>query len=271
MPLDDQRLTNLANWDARVDIHFQSEEYGVGRFKSDPSHLSDVVTFDRGKLPELTGKRLVHLQCHIGTDTISLARLGAEVTGVDFSEKAIAAARDLSEISGTPARFAVSELYDVPDTLGETFDLVYTGVGAICWLPDIRGWAEVVASLLETGGVFYMREGHPVLWTLDWDDPDRLIMEHPYFEGRPTEWEESETYAGIGEVSSPKTFDWNHGMGETLTALIDAGMRIDRVEEYDFCEWQGIAQMVKGDDGRYRLPDRPERCPLMWSVLATRV
>jgi SAM-dependent methyltransferase len=271
MPLDEQRLTNLANWDARVDIHYQSDEYGVSRFNDDPGHLSDVVAFDRGKLPDLSGRTLVHLQCHIGTDTISLARLGAEVTGVDFSENAIAAAKQLSESSGTPARFVVSELYDAPATLGETFDVVYTGVGAICWLPDIRGWAEVVASLLRPGGILYIREGHPVLWALDWDDPDRLVLEHPYFEGQPTEWEDSDTYAGVGEVSSPKTFDWNHGMGETLTALIDAGLRIDRVEEYDFCEWQGISQMVLGEDGRWRLPDRPERCPLMWSVLATRV
>ena len=271
MPLDEQRLTNRANWDSRVDIHFGSDDYGVHRFVTDPRHLSDVVAFDRDKLPDLTGRTLVHLQCHIGTDTISLARLGADVTGVDFSEKAIEAARRLARDSATPAEFVLSELYDAPETLGRTFDVVYTGVGAINWLPDIRGWARVVASLLEPGGRFYIREGHPVMWALDWDDTEKLALEHNYFEGEPIMWEEETTYAGEGVVTSPRTYDWNHGMGETLTALIDAGLRIDRVEEYDFCEWQGIAQLERGPDGRYRLSDRPERLPLMWSVLATRV
>ena len=271
MPLDNERLTNRDNWDSRVDIHFDSTEYGVHRYAVDPTHLSSIVAFDKGKLPDLTGRSLIHLQCHIGTDTISLARLGADVTGIDFSEKAIEAARRLSDLANTPARFMVSEVYDAPTVVGETFDVVYTGVGAICWLPDIRGWARVVASFLEPGGVFYMREGHPVLWALDEEDTERLSLIYNYFEGEPLEWEEDTTYAGDGLLTSPKTFDWNHGMGETLTALIDAGLRIDRVEEYDFCDWQGLEQMVQGDDGLFRLPERPERCPLMWSVLATRV
>jgi SAM-dependent methyltransferase len=271
MPLDEYRQTNLDNWESRVAIHYDSDDYGVRRFINDPSHLSGVVGFDRAKLPDIEGKRLIHLQCHIGTDTISLARLGADVTGVDFSAKAIEAARRLSEDSGTSARFVVSELYEAKSAVPETFEVVYTGVGAICWLPDIRGWAEVVASFLEPGGVFYMREGHPVMWALDQEDPEFLKIEHAYFEGAPLEWEDEKTYAGDGVVASPKTFDWNHGIGETLTALIDSGLRIDRVEEYDFCEWQGIDQMVPDGRGHWRLPDRPERLPMMWSVLATKV
>lgn len=270
MPLDEQRLTNRANWDSRVEIHYSSEEYGVQSFRDDPDHLSDVVRFDKDKLTEVDGKRLVHLQCHIGTDTVSWARLGADVTGVDFSERSIEAARRLSEEAKTPARFVVSELYEAPQVLDQTFDIVYTGVGAVCWLPDIKGWAEVVSALLEPGGRFYIREGHPVMWALDWEDEEKLALEHNYFEGEPIEWEESTTYAGAGEVTSPKTYDWNHGIGQTLTSLIDSGLRIDRVEEYQFCEWQGIAQLVEGEDGRYRLPDRPGRLPLMWSVLATK-
>ena len=270
MPLDHKRSVNRANWDSRVGIHVASEQYGLDRYK-DPNHLSDVVNFDKALLGPLHGKTAIHLQCHIGTDTISLARLGAEVTGVDFSEKSIEAARRLSESSGTPATFVVSELYDSPKVVGRRFDVVYTGVGAICWLPDIRGWADVVAAFLKPGGSFYMREGHPVMWALDWDDAEKLSLKYPYFEGAPTEFEESETYAGDGVVASPKTYDWNHGMGEILTALIDAGLRIDHVEEYDFCEWQGISQMVEGEDGRWRLPPDKGRYPLMWSVAATRV
>lgn len=139
MPLDPYRRTIRENWDARVGVHYASEEYGISRFIAAPHHLSGVVRFDREKMPDVDGKRLLHLQCHIGTDTLSWARLGADVTGVGFSEKAIEAARQLSADSRTPARFVVSELYDSPAVLTETFDVVYTGVGAINWLPDITG------------------------------------------------------------------------------------------------------------------------------------
>jgi SAM-dependent methyltransferase len=272
MPLDEYRLANRANWDSRVDIHFGSEGYGVDKFMNDPTHLSQVVTFDKEKLGDVTGKRMIHLQCHIGTDTISWARLGADVTGIDLSEKSIAAAQELSRISATPARFVVSELYDAPMVVPEKFDVVYTGVGAICLLPDIEGWAQVVASFLEPGGLFYMREGHPMMWTIDWEDTERLSVTDPYFETvEPLAEVEEETYAGEGVVTSPLNYGWNHGMGETLNALLHAGFCIDAVEEYDACEWQGLDQMVEGEDGYWRLPDGRERLPLMWSVLATRV
>ncbi len=269
--MDKHRLVNRDNWDSRVPIHFDANGYRVDRF-SDPEHLSDVVRFDRDQLGDLTGKTLVHLQCHIGTDTISLARLGAEVTGVDFSEKSIEAARKLTSIADTPARFVVSELYDVPEVLPETFDVVYTGVGAICWLPDIAGWARVVAGLLNPGGMFYIREAHPILWALDFENGDdgRLCFKYAYFEGEPDEFDETETYAGEGVVTSPKTFGWNHGIGETLTALLDAGMRLDAVREYDFCEWQGLDNMVEDETGRWRLPEDSLQIPLMWSILATK-
>jgi SAM-dependent methyltransferase len=271
MPLDEYRLANRDNWDARVDLHCESVEYGVGRFISDPAHLSGVVTYDRVKVGDVSGKRLLHLQCHIGTDTISWARLGAEVTGTDLSPKSIAAARRLSEESGTPARFEVAELYDTAAVIDEKFDIVYTGVGAICWLPDIVGWAGLVAALLEPGGIFYMREGHPMMWALDWEDTRELRVTLPYFEtGEPDSEEEDETYAGEGKVASPLNYGWNHGIGETINALIQAGIRIDRVEEYDECEWQGQAQMVLEEDGLWRLPEGRERLPVMWSVLGTK-
>ena len=272
VPIDHHRETNRANWDARVDVHLGSDVYGIRRFIDDPEFVGEVVRFDAANLGDVDGKRLLHLQCHIGTDTIGWARLGAEVTGIDISPKSIEAARSISENTGTRARFILSELYDAPAALPETFDIVYTGVGAICWLPDIKGWADVVASFLASGGRFYMREGHPILWALDIDrDDDLLVVDYPYFEtAEPQHWSEDFTYAGEGEVVSPDTYEWNHGIAEILQALIDVGLRIDEVGEYDFLEWEAGPVHQLGEDGRYRLPERRERLPLMWSVLATK-
>ena len=178
----------------------------------------------------------------------------------------------MSYESGTPGRFVVAELYDAPTVLPEKFDIVYTGVGAICWLPDISGWAEVVASFLEPGGLFYMREGHPIMWALDYERDDaELVIKHPYFrQTEPLGWSEENTYAGDGVLSSPNFYAWNHGMAEVLQALIDAGLRIDQIEEYDALEWEAGPVNQKGEDGRYRIGGDRTRLPLMWSVLATK-
>lgn len=271
MPLDEYRKVNLANLDSRVAIHYSSDEYGVERYAADPEHLSSVVRFDKDKVGPVDGKSLLHLQCHVGTDTVSWARLGADVTGVDFSPEAVAAGRRLSRDSDTPVTFVESELYDAPVELRKQFDVVYTGVGAICWLPDIRGWAEVLDALLKPGGTFYMREGHPLMWSLDWDDPaGTLTLAYPYFEGRPAEFGATESYIGHGEVTSPKTYDWNHGVGEVLSALLDVGLRLDAIEEYDFCEWKATEQMVEDIKGHWRLPEGSLRIPMMWSIKATK-
>src|SRR5580698_3978563 len=228
---------NRANWDERAPAHAASADYGVQQFIADPGHLSRVVTFDRLRLGELTGQRAVHLQCHIGTDTISLARLGATVTGLDFSPASVAQARDLAERTGTPARFAVSDVYAAADVLGRAeFDLVYTGIGALCWLPSIRRWAEVVAALLKPGGRLFLREGHPVMWSLA--DPlpasGELVIDLPYFEQRePHTWTEGGTYVETSAVfSHTTTHEWSHGLGETITALLDNGMRLTELTEY---------------------------------------
>jgi SAM-dependent methyltransferase len=272
MPLDQYREANRANWDSRVDSHYGSDIYGISRFVDDSNFVGEVVSFDKEKMPDLAGRKLIHLQCHIGTDTIGLARLGADVTGIDFSEKSIEAANRLSDECGTPGRFLVSELYDASEKVPEKFDVVYTGVGAICWLPDIQGWAKVVASFLDEGGFFYMREGHPVMWSLDDErDDDELVIKYPYFsQSEPLRFVEETTYAGDGALSSPVIYDWNHGMAEVLQALIDAGLRIDQVEEYDALEWEAGAVNVLGDDGMFRLANGRERLPVMWSVLATK-
>ena len=181
--IPDSIATNRAHWDERAPAHAASPDYDVDRFRTDPAFLSDVVRFDLPRLGDVDGLRGVHLQCHIGTDTVSLARLGARMTGLDFSPAALHQARELAQAAGADVEFVEAELYRAPDVLPTgAFDLVYTGIGALCWLPDIRRWAEVVASLLRPGGRLFLREGHPVLWSLDEKRDDALVIGFPYFE-----------------------------------------------------------------------------------------
>ncbi len=261
-------------WDERAPAHAASTDYGIERFAADPRHLSDVVTFDRPRLGDLTGLRGAHLQCHIGTDTLSLTRLGATMSGLDFSPVSIAAARALAERTGTEIDFHVSDVYDAVQVLGaEAYDFVYTGIGALCWLPDIARWAEVVAALLRPGGRLFIREGHPILWAADLDRMDgSLVIDFPYFERtEPTIWDEPGTYVATEtEFAHTRSAEWNHGIGEILTAVLDAGLSITRFEEHRSVPWQAMPDMVAGEDGEFRLPERPDRLPLTYTLQAVK-
>jgi SAM-dependent methyltransferase len=274
MPLDEHATANLANWESRVGIHARSRTYDLEAFASDPEHLSGVVDFDRERLGDLTGLDAVHLQCHIGTDTVSLARLGARVTGVDFSPAALEVARGLAASASVDARFVQSDVYEAPGTLGgEQFDLVYTGVGALNWLPDVRRWARVVVDLLRPGGRLHLYEGHPMLGTLDDErDDELLVVRFPYFETKePTRWESTETYTdGDAVVDSPVTYEWAHGLGEVVQAVLDAGLEVTGLEEHRTLEWPFFSWMEPAGGGRYRLPTGPELLPLMYTLRARR-
>jgi SAM-dependent methyltransferase len=228
-----------------------------------------VVAYDRPWLGDLTGLDAVHVQCHIGTDTLSLARLGARATGVDFSPGALSVARDLAAASGADVTFVESELYAIPEVLGADFDLVYTGVGALNWLPDIAGWARVVAGLLRPGGRLYVRDGHPMLLTLDYERPDRVLsVIEPYFETEAQYGHHERTYTDGPPVTSPDQYQWNHGLGEIVQAVIDAGLTVTALREHRECEWKALEQLVEGDDRKFRLPERPDRLPLMFTLEA---
>ena len=263
---------NRASWDERVPAHVASPGYSVARFNDDPGFLSRVVRFDLPRLGDVSGLDGVHLQCHIGTDTVSLARLGARMTGLDFSEPAIEAARRLAAATGADAQFVVSELYDAPDALGrERFDFVYTGIGAICWLPDIHRWAQVVAALLRPGGRLFIREGHPMLWAIDEKRTDVLAVELPYFETpEPIVSDEGGTYVETDAVfETTITHEWNHGLGETVTAVLDAGMEITGLEEHTTVPWDALpGQLETAANGELQLKDRRERLPLTYTLQA---
>jgi SAM-dependent methyltransferase len=271
----DSFAVNRANWDERAPAHAASAGYGAQRYIDDPAALSEVVRFDRPRLGDITDRRGVHLQCHIGTDTISLARLGAHMTGLDFSSAALVEARRLAASAGADVDFVESDVYGAPDVLGrEAFDLVYTGIGALNWLPDIRRWADTVAALLRPGGRLFMREGHPMLFTIDETVTDALVVRYPYVEvSEPLVFDAGTTYVETThEFTNTTTHEWNHGLGEVVTALLDADMRLTMLVEHDSVPWMALPdQMRLGEDGEWRLVDRPERLPLTYTLQAVKL
>jgi SAM-dependent methyltransferase len=273
--VEDYTELNRASWDERAPAHAASSDYAVDRFATDPGHLSEVVRFDLPLLGDIGGLRGVHLQCHIGTDTVSLARLGADMTGLDFSPASLTQARRIARLAGADVRFVEAELYDAPVALGpEPFDLVYTGIGALCWLPDIVRWARVVAGLLRPGGRLFIREGHPVLWALDDPRPDGLLaVEYPYFEREEAMvFDEGGTYVDTDAVfTHNRTHEWNHGLGEIVTALMAAGMDLTGLVEHDSVPWDALpGQMERIGGGEWRLADRPWRLPHTYTLQAIR-
>jgi SAM-dependent methyltransferase len=272
-PVTDYRDDNRANWDERVPAHVASSFYCVPRFLAEPDYLSDVVQFDRPLLGDIAGLRGVHLQCHIGTDTVSLARLGASMTGLDFSGPAIEAATRLAAATGADATFVQSDVYAAADVLeAGAFDLVYTGIGALCWLPDIRRWAGVVNTLLRPGGRLFVREGHPMLWTLD-DRDDDLLVKYPYFEQpEPLTWTEGGTYVDTDQAFTQNvSHEWNHGLGEIVTALLNQGLAVTGLVEHDSVPWNafpGRMEQIEGNE--WRLADRPARLAHSYTLQAVK-
>lgn len=273
--MDDYRALNRANWDERVPAHAASPDYAVEQFLEDRDFLSRVVRFDMPLLGDVSGLRGVHLQCHIGTDTVSLARLGASMHGLDFSAPAVEQARRLAAATGADAKFVQADVYDAPSVLGAgAFDLVYTGMGALCWLPDIARWAAVVGELLAPGGRLFVREGHPMLWALQDARPDGLlVVDHPYFEReQPMEFDDPSTYVATDAIfEHALTHEWNHGLGEIVTALLANGLRLNGLVEHQSIPWEGfVGQMDRLDSGEYRLSDRPWRLPHSYALQAVK-
>ena len=264
---------NRANWNSRVAHHERG--YDLDGYRRDPGHLSSVVTFDLPRLGRLDGLDVVHLQCHIGTDTLSLSRLGARsVTGLDFSAPALAVAERLAADCKAAIAFVESELYDAVDALGAgQFDLVYTGIGALCWLPDIRGWARVVADLLRPGGRLFIREGHPILWALADPRPDGLlVLEHPYFETAGIPFSEPHSYVDHDEpLAAPDIVHFNHGLAQIITAVMEAGLTLGAIEEHDTVPWNPLDnEMELTGGGEYRLRQNPNRLAASYTLQAVK-
>ena len=274
--MDEYLTVNRANWDERAPAHAASPDYAVERFVADPAFLSQVVRFDLPRLGDLTGLRGVHLQCHIGTDTLSLARLGARMSGLDFSGASLAQARTLAERTGTPIDYHQASVYDAVEVLGEAaYDLVFTGIGALGWLPDIRRWAQVVSGLLKPGGRLFIREGHPMLFTLD-ETVDPAVPRYSYFEHEaPLVFNYPGTYVETDvEMTTTLTHEWNHGMAEIITALMDAGLRLTQFVEHNSVPWNAIPGQMSQDDNdelkEWRLTTDPDRLAASYTIQAVK-
>lgn len=262
---------NQARWDEVVAIHVASPFYRVKEFLAGEEILLPIEASEIG---DLRGKSLIHLQCHFGIDTLALARRGAQVTGLDFSKNAIAAARDIATQAGIAANFVEGNLYDAPALINERFERAYVTWGAINWLPDIKGWARVAAAMLKPGGELYLLEGHPFAFTLD--QPDRelgsaavgvLQPAYDYFQTAPLVFDADTTYSGEDtKLKNTRTHEFVHGIGAILTALMEAGLTLTYFKEHDSLAWAMWPKMIEGPDRMYRLPAGETNLPLSFSL-----
>ena len=271
MTSDPRIALNRANWNERTGVHAGSDFYDVAGFKDGRITLNQS---ERAGVGDVRGKSLLHLQCHFGLDTLSWARLGAKATGVDISEAAIDLARKLNDEAGLDARFVRSDIYDLPQVLDAGFDIVYTAMGVLAWLPDLSAWAEVAARYLKPGGLFYLLEIHPASQIFDeapLDSPGDLNVRYGYFpdpEGMSVPGG-GPSYAGDEPIESP-CHEWQHSIGEILTALLDAGLRLTSFAEHPATLYKQFPGMTRGDDGLWRLPFDEDFLPLTFELTATR-
>ncbi|KAF2480417.1 methyltransferase domain protein [Neohortaea acidophila] len=277
----DYIAVNKRNWDERAPEHAKSPDYAYKALIAQPTLLSDVVTFDIPLLGSIENLAIVHLQCHIGTDTLSLARRGAKsVTGLDFSPASLAEARRLAAATqgsgGEKLTFVEAPIYEALTVLPEGgFDLVFTGIGALCWIPSIARWAGVVHSLLKPGGRLFIREGHPVLWAMDERVTSALQIGFPYFEREePMLFDDGTTYVAVEEgkvFEASKAVEWNHGLGAIVQALLDVGMLVTGLVEHQSVPWEALpGQMVKLENGEFELKEDKDRLPLTYTLQAVK-
>ena len=253
---------NRKGWNNKVSFHLQSDFYNVAGFLEGESSLREI---ELGLLGGLTGKSILHLQCHFGLDTLSLARMGANVTGVDLSDKAIEKARELAKETDLPARFICCDLYELPNHLNEKFDLVFTTYGTIGWLPDLDKWASLISHYLKPGGELLFVEFHPVVWMFD-EDFDRVAYD--YFKSKPIIETETGTYADPSAPLKQELVSWNHGLGEVLSNLLEAGLEIAFFEEYDYSPYNCFQHSVEFEPKKYRIKHLENKIPMIFAIKA---
>ena len=264
--MDQFLKSNRELWDNWTRIHVKSKMYDVAGFKAGANRLDSVV---RAGLGDVTGKSLLHLQCHFGLDTLSWARLGAHVTGADFSDVAIAQARVLSAELNIPADFVCCNLYDLPDHLNGQFDIVFTSHGVLSWLPDLSKWGKIIAHFLKPGGKFFIAEAHPTAYIFDDENPSDLRVRYPYFHTtEPGRSAVQGSYAERDANFQSVEYFWVFSMSDVINSLINAGLRIVELREYDYLAWQMYPFMEQDERGWWCLPKRFPPLPMMFSLKA---
>lgn len=258
-------LANQKLWNNKVDVHVASDFYDLEKFKSGATSLNAVELTEVG---DVTGKTMLHLQCHFGMDTISWARKGAITTGLDFSDKAVTKANELARELQVNSRFVCANVYDTDLYVQEQFDIVFTSYGTIGWLPDLKRWANVVAERLKPGGVFHMVEFHPVVWMFD---NEFTHIQYAYFNtGKPIEEENSGTYADRSADLHDKEYGWNHSVSEILNALIGAGLRIEFFNEHASSPYNSFRKMTEVEPGSFQITGLENKLPLLFSIKASK-
>lgn len=257
---------NREHWNELAPVHARS--YGTGPLLGG-GHLLNKLQLD--EVGDVAGRSLLHLQCHIGTDTLSWARLGAVVTGVDISERSIEEAEKLAGKTGLPARFIRSSVYDLRDHLeeGEGFDIVYTSIGVLCWLSDLEEWARIIHDCLSPGGFLYLYESHPFLSVFD-DEADGLNVRDRYFhEAEPVRWPgQYHDYSDGNYVVQTPSWEWTWSIADILGAVIGSGLVLEFFHEHEEIHWRHLPAMRMDPDGMYRLPRGLRKLPLMFSLRA---
>ena len=264
MSYTQEELVNKTKWDEVASVHLRS--YGLEQLYQGKSMLREVELHELG---DIAGKKILHLQCHIGHDTFSLELAGADVTGVDFSEKSIEIARKLGEDLNLKARFFVGNVLHLDQVLQERFDLIYTSNGVLCWVRDIELWAKNIADYLNDEGVFYIYEYHPFAYVFDEEQSLALTPKYDYFLREPLYFsEESPDYADQTYVSRNPTYEWLWPVCDIQNALISQGLEIEFFHEFDTTTFQMFPFLEKTEDGYWKLPSHMPAIPLMFSLKA---
>jgi len=257
---------NKTTWDQKVSIHAKSDFYNVEDFKKGQTSLN---AYELDEVGDVKGKSLLHLQCHFGQDTMSWSRLGAKCTGIDLSSEGVEEAKKLNNELGLDATFIECNLYDVPSKVEGEFDIVFTSYGVIGWLPDLKKWGEIIAGKLKKGGVFYMIEFHPIVWMFDFlQTPPKLT--YPYLNKEVIYEEYKGTYTNSDADIVSKEYGWNHGLGEVVSALTNAGLEIEFLHEFEKSPYNSFPEMNVTEDGMYVLKENQRMFPLLFSIRAVK-
>ncbi|MBW3519862.1 bifunctional 2-polyprenyl-6-hydroxyphenol methylase/3-demethylubiquinol 3-O-methyltransferase UbiG [Flavobacterium sp. NKUCC04_CG] len=255
---------NKHSWNNRTATHLNSEFYNLAGFLKGETSLNSI---ELDLLKDIKGKRILHLQCHFGQDTISLSRLGAEVTGVDLSDKAIEIARKIAKETNSEAQFICCDLYDLEKHLDTQFDMVFTSYGTITWLPDLDKWGKLISRFLKPGGKFIFVEFHPVVWMFD-DNFEKI--DYNYFNVAPIIETENGTYADKNADISQSYVTWNHSMSEVITALVNNSIALNEIQEFDYSPYNIFSCMMESEPKKYRIKHLDNKIPLVYSIVGTK-